>query len=205
MKRPNLTRQGIVETALELADEQGSDALSMRALARRLGVDPMAVYRHYANKAELLGAMCDATISELTPIEVDQPWDAQIRRLVGELRAVLVERPSLVPVMLSAPATPAATAVAQQAIAVLVRAGLEPDRAAGAFGAIFAYAMGSIAIEIADPPAAADEHSLRAATAALLVDDEPVHLDLAIGLMQAPAFADAGLDLLFDGVRGLMP
>lgn len=205
MTRAGLTQARIVAAALALAEERGADALTMRAVARRLGVDPMALYRHVADKAALLGAMCDATIAALTPLDPAGPWESQIRRMVDELRAQLLARPALVPVLLGAPSTPAATAVAHRAVALLVHAGLDERRAAAAFGAIFSYAMGAIAIELAEPPPAADEGALRAGTAALLGESEPEHLDTAVALMQSPGFVEDGLDLLLAGLRSLLP
>lgn len=201
MTAKRLSRAKIVEAALELADAQGSESLSMRALARNLGVDPMAVYRHFANKAELLGAMCDATVEQLTPLDPAGDWEPQLRRLLTELRGALVARPSLVPVMLTAPATPAATEAARQAIALLVSAGLAEEEAAAAFGAVFAYAMGAIATEIAVPPTTSDTSGLREATAALDPDGDHRYLDRAIELMQGSEFVDAGVDLLIAGIR----
>lgn len=202
--RARLTRDRIVAAALELADERGTQALSMRVLARRLEVDPMAVYRHVSGKADLLGAMCDATLAGLPALRPGEPWEPQLRAVVGALRDALLARPSLVPVLLSAPATPAAVAVAQQAIALLTGAGLTEAQAVAAFGAIFAHAMGSIAIEIADPPPPEDAAGLRAAAGALVGDPDAPHLDAALSLMQLPDDPDAELDLLLAGIRGLV-
>jgi TetR/AcrR family transcriptional regulator, tetracycline repressor protein len=201
--KAGLTRERIVEAALELADEQGAGALSMRALARRLGVDPMAVYRHVRDKAELLGAMCDATIAGLTPLDPAGPWEPQVRRLAQELREALLRRPSLVPVLLGAPATPAAVAMAQRGVALLVGAGLDEDAAARAFGATFSYVMGAIAVEVAGPPQAEDEDALRAAAAAVLQDPDAPHLDAAMRLMQVADDFTGGLDLLVAGIRAV--
>ncbi|MGQ4616186.1 TetR family transcriptional regulator [Nocardia sp. R7R-8] len=54
-----LHRAAIVDTAIELADTAGLDALSMRRIADRLGVGAMSLYRHVANKDELLALMTD--------------------------------------------------------------------------------------------------------------------------------------------------
>ncbi|WP_054812897.1 TetR/AcrR family transcriptional regulator [Nocardia arizonensis] len=54
-----LTRTAIVDTAITLADDEGIDALSMRRIADRMGVGAMSLYRHVANKDELLAAMTD--------------------------------------------------------------------------------------------------------------------------------------------------
>src|SRR5437763_13866566 len=59
MTEPKLTRAAIVDTAITLADEEGLDGLSMRHIAERMGVGAMSLYRHVANKDELLALMTD--------------------------------------------------------------------------------------------------------------------------------------------------
>ncbi|MBH0776256.1 TetR/AcrR family transcriptional regulator [Nocardia bovistercoris] len=59
MPEHKLTRATIIDTAIDLADEAGLDALSMRRIAERLGVGAMSLYRHVGNKDELLAAMTD--------------------------------------------------------------------------------------------------------------------------------------------------
>ncbi|MFE7799101.1 TetR/AcrR family transcriptional regulator [Nocardia sp. NPDC057440] len=59
MTEPKLTKSAIVDTAITLADTGGLDALSMRHIAERMGVGAMSLYRHVANKDELLAAMTD--------------------------------------------------------------------------------------------------------------------------------------------------
>jgi len=66
MTEHKLTRDAIVDTAIALADTEGIDALSMRRIADRLGVGAMSLYRHVANKDELLAAMTDE-VSRLNP------------------------------------------------------------------------------------------------------------------------------------------
>ena len=58
-KRPGLTREKILSAAVDLADENGIDALSMRALAKRLGVEAMSLYNHVSNKDDLLAGLAD--------------------------------------------------------------------------------------------------------------------------------------------------
>lgn len=199
---PRLTRDRIVEAALALVDRGGTDGLTMRALARELGVDPMAVYRHVRDKDDLLGAMCDQLLVELPPIDPDGPWEPQVRRLAVEIRKRFAARPALLPALMSAPVTPMSLVLASDAVTLLVRAGLAPRDAAAAFGAVFSYVLGFAVIEAAIPPPA-DRDALRvAAVEHLAVEDAPPHLDVAIDLMNSPGDFEAGIDLLLDGMRG---
>jgi AcrR family transcriptional regulator len=205
MARPaRLTRAAIVEAALALVDEHGIDGLTMRALAKRLGVDPMAVYRHVRDKDALLGAMCDAVIAGLGPLRLDAPWREEVARLATDLHDVLVARPALVPVMTDAPMTPASVVVARDAIELLAGQGVPEELATAAFGLIFSYVLGFAVVEHGVPPPAAGAGELRAGALAELGRDEedpPPHLDAALALLGDQGDFALGLDLLLDGVE----
>src|SRR6187431_559655 len=65
--RTPLSRERVLQAAVELADREGPDGLSMRRLAAELGVVPMALYKHVANKDELLDGMIDVVVGEIDP------------------------------------------------------------------------------------------------------------------------------------------
>ncbi|GLW27360.1 TetR/AcrR family transcriptional regulator [Actinoplanes regularis] len=69
-RRVPLNRERVLRAAVELADRTGLDTLSMRNLAQELGVVPMALYKHVANKDELLDGMVDTVIASITPAPV---------------------------------------------------------------------------------------------------------------------------------------
>ena len=92
-KRPRLQRHDVVEAAVALADEVGIDALSMRTLAQRLDVVPMALYKHVANKDELLDAMVDHVVGEIEPAGPDENWRHGIRSRILSSRAALLRHP----------------------------------------------------------------------------------------------------------------
>jgi len=198
-----LNRSAIVGVALELVDDEGVDALTMRALARRLEADPMAVYRHVRDKADLLGAMCDAVVADLPALDPDGPWRPQVAALAGELRARLAAHPGLLPVLAGAPVTPAALATTQQVLALLVARGVPAPIAGAGFGAVFSYVLGFALVEAALPAAEADRDGLRAGALAHLGDpaEPPPHLDDALHLLEEPGDFAFGLDLLLDGME----
>lgn len=89
-----ITREAVVREGLELADASGLDAVSLRRIAERLGVTPMALYRHVESKAALLDAMADELYSEL---ELPQPpgrWWDDLAALAWSVRRVLLAHPS---------------------------------------------------------------------------------------------------------------
>lgn len=205
MARPaRLSRDQVVSAAFELIDDAGTDGLTMRALARRLGVDPMAIYRHVRDKDDLLGAMCDVAVSELGELDPAAPWEAQVRRLVLDLHAALLRRPALLPVLAVAPATPVSLVAAQRAIALLVAAGADEQAAANAFGAVFSYVIGAATVAIGDPPPAEDQTALLDGARGLLGDPDAPYLEVAASLMQDPDDLVRGLDVLIAGIRAAL-
>lgn len=79
---PKLSRDGILDAALLLLSEVGSKGLTMRALARRLGTDPMALYHYYADKEALLAAAGERSFTSLRPrMPATGDWRARLRAL----------------------------------------------------------------------------------------------------------------------------
>jgi AcrR family transcriptional regulator len=88
-----LSRDRVLHAAVALADEGGVDALSMRKLAQELGVVPMALYKHVANKDELLDGMIDVVVGEIDPPAGGTDWKTAIRRRVLSARGALLRHP----------------------------------------------------------------------------------------------------------------
>jgi AcrR family transcriptional regulator len=91
--RVPLTRDRILAAAVELADRGGVESLSMRKLAQDLDVVPMALYRHVANKDELLDGMIDVVVGEIDPPETGGDWKTAIRRRILSARRALLRHP----------------------------------------------------------------------------------------------------------------
>ncbi|MGZ8611094.1 MAG: TetR/AcrR family transcriptional regulator [Actinomycetota bacterium] len=88
--REPLSRDRILRTAVALADEGGVESISMRRIAQELGVVPMALYKHVANKDELLDGMIDVVVSEIDPPLEGATWKATMReRILSARRALL--------------------------------------------------------------------------------------------------------------------
>lgn len=91
--RTPLTRDRVLHAAVALADEVGIDGVSMRRLAQRLGVVPMALYKHVADKDELLDGMVDVVVAEFGPPDPALGWKDGVRQqLLSARRAVLRHR-----------------------------------------------------------------------------------------------------------------
>jgi AcrR family transcriptional regulator len=92
-RRTPLNRARVLQAAVVLADEVGLDALSMRRLADNLGVVPMALYKHVANKDELLDGMVDVLIGEIAPAAPGGDWKRAVRQRVLSARKALLRHP----------------------------------------------------------------------------------------------------------------
>jgi AcrR family transcriptional regulator len=91
--RVPLSKERVLGAAVALADEGGVDALSMRRLAQELGVVPMALYKHVANKDEMLGGMIDVVVGEIDPPLSGTDWKTAVRQRVLSARSALLRHP----------------------------------------------------------------------------------------------------------------
>jgi AcrR family transcriptional regulator len=77
--RVPLSRERVLDAAIRLADEGGIESLSMRKLARELGVEAMSLYKHVANKGDLVDAIADLVVSEIDLPAATEEWDVAVR------------------------------------------------------------------------------------------------------------------------------
>ncbi|XVQ84762.1 TetR/AcrR family transcriptional regulator [Microbispora siamensis] len=123
-------REEILDAALAIADEHGIGKVSMRALAERVGVTPMALYRHVSDKAELLDGMVGRLLAGLLPPDAGkgQAWDERLAALGHAVRTMTRRHPWAAQLLFSRPAvTPDAVRVVDLIYTALVEAGV-PDR-----------------------------------------------------------------------------
>jgi AcrR family transcriptional regulator len=91
-----LTRDRVVAEALAIISAGGAAALSMRALATRLGVVPAALYRHVGSKEQLYDLVLDRVLAEVDcQADPALPWTGQVTALARRLRAVLEDHPGI--------------------------------------------------------------------------------------------------------------
>ena len=88
-RREPLTRERVLQTALDIADRGGIEALSMRKLGQELGVEAMALYYHFANKGEVLDGIVDLVFAEIELPAADGDWKTAMRRRAVSVRDVL--------------------------------------------------------------------------------------------------------------------
>lgn len=93
--RVTLTPQAVVEGGIALAEAEGLEAVTIRRLAKELGVTPMALYWHFRSKDELLDGMAARLFEEIDlAVRVSATWQAQLRALLGSMVGVLRTHPS---------------------------------------------------------------------------------------------------------------
>jgi AcrR family transcriptional regulator len=92
-QRVRLNRERVLQAAVDLADRQGIESVSMRILADVLGVVPMALYKHVANKDELLDGMVDVILGEIESPDSDIRWAEAVRERILAARRTLLRHP----------------------------------------------------------------------------------------------------------------
>lgn len=101
--RRKLTRTRVISAALKLADRGGVEGLSMRTLAKELGVEAMSLYTHVGSKGDLLGLICDRLMAELPPPDPDHPPRARLIRFLTAFRDIGHRHPHTFPLLVLLP------------------------------------------------------------------------------------------------------
>lgn len=119
-------RQEILDAALEIADERGLAGVSMRAVAERVGVTPMALYPHVGSKAALLDGMVGALLGGLAPAPAaEQAWPDRLSAYARQARGMVQRHPWAVNLMFGRPAvTPEAVRFVDAIYTGLLAAGV---------------------------------------------------------------------------------
>jgi AcrR family transcriptional regulator len=92
-RRTPLNRERVLRAAVELADREGIDALSMRRLGRELGVEAMSLYNHVPNKEDVLDGMVDLIVGEIDLSAGGDDWRAAARNRILSARRAMLRHP----------------------------------------------------------------------------------------------------------------
>ena len=199
--RPALTRLRIAEAARVLVDRDGLEALSMRRLGAELGVEGMAIYRHFPNKAAVLAGVVDVLLAELViPAPSDVPWQVVFRELSRAYRALLLRHPHAIPLLAALPLSdPAAARAAGAVMAQLRAAGFDAQNALKTLATITSYVVGVAQWEVGTAPFRAERGG---EPFPLPPDADPYLVELAPQLAEddCEETFEFGLDVI---VRGL--
>ena len=142
--RTPLTRKRIIEAAVELADEQGIEALSMRKLGHSLGVEAMSLYNHVGGKDDILDGMVDGLFAEIgVPLPNGGDWKSAVTETATRAKDVFAAHSWAVPLITSRELTgPSAFALMDRTLGVLLDAGYPMDLVHHAWHVISSHVMG---------------------------------------------------------------
>jgi len=143
-----LGQDEIIEAALSLAREKGLQNLTMRDLARELGVTPMATYYYVKNKAELLNLVSDSILGQ---VEIPPPnprrWKERQKALLRSAREVMLDYPGMDALMLDMGLTSNGRRMINATIENLRDAGFDQREAELASGLLQAHSIGRLSVE----------------------------------------------------------
>jgi AcrR family transcriptional regulator len=138
-----LTRDRIARAALELADRDGVEALSMRRLASELGSGTMSLYGHFRDKRELLDSVMATATAEMSVAPPSGDWRDRVRWLVNSTVELFERHPSVVQIWARQPVLGAGSLNAVEAgLDVLRRAGFGAEESVRAFRLLVTYTYG---------------------------------------------------------------
>jgi AcrR family transcriptional regulator len=206
--RPPLTRQRVLDTAVELADRDGVGSLSMRKLAQELGVEAMSLYHHVANKDDILDGIVDVVFGEIELPTGEAGWEAAMRRRSVSAREALRRHPWATGLMESR-RTPGPANIRHHdaVLGVLRNAGFPVELAAHAYSLLDSYIYG-FALQEASLPFHTPEETAEVAQEIMSVfpaDDYPHLAEIATEHVLQPGYDYGdeflyGLDLILDGL-----
>jgi TetR/AcrR family transcriptional regulator, tetracycline repressor protein len=154
-----LSREVIIEAALEMADQSGPQSLSMRTLGQRLGVEAMSLYRHVHGKEDLLEGVVASLMAELTSTmerESGQHWQAFLQNVAHAARAIAIEHPKSFPLIATRhPAAPwlrpplRSVEVVDTFLRALIAQGFTDTQAVAAYRVFSSFLLGQLLLETA--------------------------------------------------------
>jgi AcrR family transcriptional regulator len=207
--RTPLTRERVLQAAVTLADHEGVGSLSMRRLARELGVEAMSLYHHVPGKQALLDGMVDLVFGEIELPAADGDWRAAMRRRAVSAREVLARHPWAIALMESRRTPgPANLRHHDAVLGCLRRAGFPVALTAHAYSILDAYIYG-FALQEASLPFDTPEETAEVAGEifdAFVAEAYPHLTELAVEHVLQPGYDYGdeyafGLELILDGLE----
>jgi AcrR family transcriptional regulator len=209
-RRAPLSRERVLRAAIDLADAGGLEAVSMRKLGQALRVEAMSLYKHVANKEDILDGMADLITGEIQVPAMGGDWRAEIRASAISAHRALLRHPwasSLIESRLEL--GPARLRYADAVIGVLTGAGFAMPVVARAFMALDSHTYGFTLQEQSWAGSLEEAPERAAALARQLSADDYPHLAAmaeAAGTSAGdfPLDFEFGLDMLLDGLQRLL-
>jgi TetR/AcrR family transcriptional regulator, tetracycline repressor protein len=206
-----LSRERILDAALELIDAHGIEGFSMRRLGTHLGVDPMAVYHHIGGKRAIVLALVERVFAGFSVPEGAGTWQQRVRAWARAYQELALAHPGLVLQIVSDPQAVAIAAmqVNEPLVAALKEAGLGPAAVVTAINVTVDYVHGAVLPAAARPrPPDHSPASLRSELQRPADERFPAQRWLVAELGEKKEDIDAferGIDVIVAGLDALLP
>lgn len=200
-----LSRERIVEAAMDMIDEGGESAFSMRKLAARLGVDPMAIYHYHKSRRALLHDVLERFLAACDLPEPGADWRDDLRALCAAIRALARAHPGVFRLYeLYEDWVRAEHRIAEAFHAVLMRAGFGEDETVRAARLLITYTEAFAVDEVSGWLAPMSEKEGAALRRSLGDDEHPVTRRLLPQMTRIDPDADFafGLGIIIRGLEG---
>lgn len=207
--RARFTIDEIAAAALRIVDDQGPDALSMRALAAALGTGPMTLYNYVPDKTGLEELVVAAVVAEISVPRPTDDWRHDVHAVAYAMWQGVRAHPAAVPLVLTRRMSSATGfAVAEALVAALARAGLSDRDLLAAFHGVLGFVTGAAQAELAGPLTAGAEGVRDAADRiGAIAGAEHPHIAALSRVAMRTSVADdfsRGLQMLVDGIAGAL-
>ncbi|WP_299428930.1 TetR/AcrR family transcriptional regulator C-terminal domain-containing protein [uncultured Meiothermus sp.] len=210
LPRARLSREGVLRKALEIADQEGIQALTMRRLSQELSVEAMSLYYHFANKDRLLDGMVDLVFAEIE-LPARGAWKNRIRARALSARAALVRHRWALGLMESRTSPGSATLHHHNAVLECFRRnGFSVAAAAHAYSLLDSYIYGFVLQQLNLPFNTFEEAGPTADSimAEVGAGEYPYLVEMAVEHVLKPGYDYAeefgiGLEMVLDGLERL--
>ena len=211
--RPRLSKDRVLRSAVQIADRGGIAGLTIRSLAHQLGVKPMSVYYHVANKEEILDGIVDIVFSEMELPSIAGDWRSEMRRRAHSARTVFRRHRWAIGLLESRPTPgPATLRHHDLVLGTLRAAGFSREMTAHAYALIDSYTYG-FALQEASLPFQGPDTITEVAEPIMeqFTGNDYRHMaDMTTEYYLRPGydFADEfhfGLNLILDALNALLP
>lgn len=143
--RQPLTKDSVISAAIDLADRDGLDALTMRRLGARLGVQAMSLYKHVSNKDQILDEIVEHVFGVIELPDVEASWQQAMRWRAHSARRVLCRHSWAIGLLESRGATgPASMRYVDSILGCLRAAGFTLQDSAHAFWILDSFVYGHV-------------------------------------------------------------
>jgi AcrR family transcriptional regulator len=207
-----LNLERTLQVALVIADDEGLEAVTMRRLARELGVEAASLYHHVSGKDQILDGLVEAVAAEIEPPMPSTDWRTAISDRAYNTRTVLRRHPWSVSLMASRKSPGSATlGLLETGIRCLREGGFSVTQAAHVISVVDSYVHGFVLQEVNLP--FRDESELAAMTGAIMetfpASEFPYLFELTVEHVLAPGYDygmefDSGLNVVLDGAVALL-